>query len=188
MTQDSIINEYFDWLICFVHEQPRPTQISYIKVLTRLHNIEFVYSIANDHNRAEDGENLRYRFAITSGYEEDTMLILDYLRGPCTVLEMMIALVLRCEETIMDDPSLGDRTGQWFWGMIVNLGLGAMTDDKFDKQTVDYVIDKFLNRDYEPDGKGGLFTVKHCEYDLRTLGIWSQLCRYLNNVTFMKGE
>ena len=33
----------------------------------------------------------------------------------CSVLEMMIALAIRCEEHIMDDPDVGNRTGQWFW-------------------------------------------------------------------------
>ena len=41
---------------------------------------------------------------------------------------MMIALAIRCEEHIMDDPDAGDRTGQWFWSMLVSLGLGSMDE------------------------------------------------------------
>lgn len=83
----------------------------------------------------------------------------------------------------MDDPNIGNRTGQWFWEMIVNLGLGAMTDSRFNKKFVDETINKFLNRDYDPDGKGGLFTIRDCDRDVRDLDIQHQLCRYLNSIT-----
>jgi hypothetical protein len=94
---------------------------------------------------------------------------------------MMVALASECEET-MDDPNVGDRTGQWFWGMIVNLGLGSMADYNFDYDYVDGVIQRFLNREYEPNGRGGLFTIRNCTEDLRTVEIWSQLCWYLGTI------
>ena len=95
---------------------------------------------------------------------------------------MMTALAVRCEEHIMTDPDVGNRTGQWFWQMITNLGLVDMTDSKFDRKYVDLVIQRFLDRTYEPDGKGGLFTIEHCPYDLRTVEIWYQLCWYLDKL------
>lgn len=179
--RDRVRNEYFNWLSDLVCKARFANQISYRKLLMRLHCTDFRYSIIKDRNRAEDGENLRYRFAVCEGYA-DTDLIVDILDGPCSVLEMMIALAVHCEESIMDDPRLGDRTGQWFWGMIVNLGLGSMTDDRFDKQTVDNAIMRLLDREYEPNGKGGLFTVRNCNRDLRTVEIWYQLCWYLDNI------
>jgi hypothetical protein len=118
-----------------------------------------------------------------NGYEDQSDLIIDILRGPCSVFEMMIALAIRCEENIMDDPSKGDRTGQWFWGMITNLGLGSMMDHRFNKIFVDDTIKRFLDRDYEPDGKGGLFRIRNTNKDLRTVEIWYQLCWYLDTIT-----
>ena len=114
-----------------------------------------------------------YRDAMIAAYLDDS---------PCSVLEMMTALAVRCEEHIMTDPDVGNRTGQWFWQMITNLGLGDMTDSKFDRKYVDLVIQRFLDRTYEPDGKGGLFTIEHCPYDLRTVEIWYQLCWYLDKL------
>ena len=95
---------------------------------------------------------------------------------------MIAGLALRCEENIMDDPQYGDRTGQWFWGMISNLGLGSMTDDRYDRAYVDFVIDRFLNREYEPNGRGGLFTVEKSKKDLRRVEIWYQMCWYLDSI------
>ena len=57
-----------------------------------------------------------------------------------------------------------------------------MTDSKFDRDFVDDVIARFLNREYEPDGKGGLFTVKNCSNDMRKVEIWSQLSWYLGSI------
>lgn len=180
--RDEIINSYFDWMYDTVCKQVHSKQISYRKLLTRLHSTEFRYSIPMDENREEDGIELRYRFALTNGYEDSPDVVMDALMGPCTVLEMMVALAIRCEEDIMDDPRVGCRIGQWFWGMITSLGLGTMRDDKFDRQFVDDVLSRFLNRDYEPNGKGGLFTIRQCDHDLRTVEIWYQLCWYLNTI------
>ena len=52
----------------------------------------------------------------------------------------------------------------------------------FDAEFVDDVIARFLNREYEPDGKGGLFTIKNCNHDLRTVEIWRQLSWYLGSI------
>ena len=39
-----------------------------------------------------------------------------------------------------------------------------------------------LNRDYGRDGKGGLFTIEHCRYDMRDIEIWYQANWYLDNI------
>jgi hypothetical protein len=95
---------------------------------------------------------------------------------------MMVALSIRCEENIMDDPIVGDRTRQWFWDMIVNLGLGSMYDKNYDEWFIDKTINRFLDRQYEPNGKGGLFTVRNCKHDMRLFEIWYQLCWYLDTI------
>lgn len=82
----------------------------------------------------------------------------------------------------MDDPRFGDRTSHWFWGMVINLGLGSMTDELYNRRTVDESIDILLERRYEPNGEGGLFKVRNCKYDLRDVEIWYQLCWYLDGL------
>lgn len=182
MTRERICNAYFKWLYDLVCGNRRPSQITYRKLLIHLHEIDFRYSIPKDKNRARDGEDLRYRFALACYYDTEPDYILDMLEGPCSVLEMMVALAIRCEET-MDDPDMGDRTGQWFWGMIVSLGLGAMLDSRYDERVVDDVIDHFLDRDYDPDGVGGLFTIENCRIDLRDVEIWNQMWWYIGTIS-----
>ena len=182
LNEVSLRNEYFEWLFRLVNPDQGPRELSYDLLLRRLHDTDFRWILPRDQNRAEDGRDLRYRFALTKDDEFSPNYILHVLAGPCSVLEMMIALTLRCEETIMDDPSIGDRTSQWFWGMVVNLGLGSMIDSRYDERFVDESLDRFLSRNYDPDGRGGLFTIRHCDRDLRDVEIWVQLLWYLDNI------
>lgn len=171
--------EYFEWLVNLVSEQ-RFAKPVYQKLLMRLHSTEFRYSLRRDRDRADDGVEMRYRFAVCHRYDiPSTMADLD---GPCTILEMMIALAIRCEEQIADDTRYGDRMTQWFWNMIVNLGLGPMTDSMYDDEYVGVTLQRFLTRDYEPDGRGGLFRLRNCEDDLRKVEIWRQALWYLNTI------
>lgn len=190
--KDEIANEYFEWMYDFVCDRSYPKELSYRKLLMMLHGIEFTYTIPKDKNRAMDGMELRYRFALAKGYEKviphsyiyyEDEYVAKCLDGPCSVFEMMLALAIRCEKDIMDNPIFGNRISQWFWGMISNLGLSGMTDAHFDREYVNDVIKKFLARDYEPDGKGGLFRVRHCSEDLRKVEIWWQLCWYLDSIS-----
>lgn len=183
MTRDDVLNAYFEWLFDMVCGTRFATEVSFRKLLTHLHNTEFRYSIPNDENRAREGENLRHRFAVLQMPNVPEYEILDILAGPCSVLEMIVALAIYMEEHVMDTPQYGDRTAQWFWSMVVNLGLGDQRDDRFDKRRVESILQRFLDRKYEPNGQGGLFTIKGCRRDLRKVEIFYQLCWYLGTIT-----
>lgn len=179
MHENNVTIDYFDWMYNLVCRNRYSENISFKKLFSYLNDTKFTYSIRMDLNRAKDGTELRRRYA----NEFKIANIYDRICGPCSVLEMMIALAIRCEETIMDDENFGDRTDQWFWEMMKNLGLGHMDDDEFDEEYVSDVITRFLNRDYEPDGRGGLFFVRNCDIDLRDVEIWIQMLWYLDNIT-----
>jgi hypothetical protein len=174
MTKNELRGEYFDWIRQLVLGEKYSGGLYYGKLLRRLNDTEFVWSIDTDGNRAADGIGLRYRF----GHEDPA--IASYLDDrPCSVLEALAGLALRCEEQIMEDDRFGDRTGQWFWGMIFNLGLRPMDDANFDETYTDAVVSRFLNREHGPNGEGGLFTVENPRRDLREVDIWYQMCWYL---------
>lgn len=180
MTTDKIINnDYFNWLYALACGNRCSEHISYRKLLMQLHGITFEWVIPRDENRAEYGIDLRRRFAYDYTCIDDAE---SYLTEPCSVLEMMLALSIQCED-IMDDTAYGNRTSQWFWGMITSLGLGSMTDDRYDKKYVIQTVERFLDRDYDPDGKGGLFRIKNCPDDLRDVEIWVQMLWYLDSIT-----
>ena len=162
--------EYFEWLYNIVCGNRYNGDITYRKLLAQLHAVPFRYVIPKDRNRASDGLDLRNRAGLN-------------VSGPCSVLEMMIALSIRCEEDYMDDPVMGNRTAQWFWNMITNLGLGDMYDNRYDERTVAKIIDIFLDRRYSSDGTGSLFKIRGCQYDMREVEIWHQMCWYLASIS-----
>lgn len=154
---------------------------SYYKLLRFLHEKTFRYSITMDMNREDDGMNLRYRFADETGTDE--RIVSSALDSrPCTVLEMMAALAIRWEEQIMMAPGKDDRTCIWFFAMLDNLGLSIMDDEDFDEKESDKIIERFLDRDYDPDGRGSLFYIPDCDVDMRDIEIWYQMNRYINKV------
>ena len=176
--EDKVKSDYFNWMYDMMCKGRFAKEITYRHLFEFLNDAEFMYFVPHDENRAEDGIALRYKFCVTHNCED-----LEYcLDGPCSVLEMMVALAIRIEERIMSDPDKGDRTAQWFWGMMTSLGLSSMCDYNYNEWLVNDVITRFLNREYDPDGKGGLFTINGWNRDAREAEIWHQLMAYLNTL------
>lgn len=175
-------SQYFYWMVRLVHDARPKWEKSYIKLLECLDRIDFTYILPMDSNREGDGINLRYRF----GYDmkiPDPVIASELDIRPCSVLEMMVALCMRCEEQIMTDPDIGDRLGEWFWEMIASLGLTQMSDDYFDETYTQHTIDKFLQRRHRRNGAGGLFTIRRPPMDLREAEIWHQMMWHLQEKT-----
>lgn len=183
--KDRVVDSYFRWMCKMVTNNSvgHPDIHSYYKLFSYLHSTPFRYSLALDANRESDGVDLRNRFGWDVGYDRETIEDCLFDDQSCSVLEMMIALSIRCEENIMSDPYYGDRTSKWFWGMIKNLKLASMNNANFDIEYVENIISNLLDRNYSPTGIGGLFTVKNRSEDLRETEIWYQMCWYLNNLS-----
>lgn len=188
MTKKELNNLYFEWMYQLIFREKGMTLngLSYWKLFDYLDSIDFIFSIPMDSNRASDGIDLRYRFGYENHYSNPMIASLIDDR-PCSVLEMMVALSMRCEESIMDNPDIETSVYEWFWLMIENLGLDNMDDEHFSEHYVSRIISRLLNREYSRNGKGGLFTIRNCKYDLRSIEIWNQMCWYLDEI-LEKGE
>lgn len=177
MINKEIINDYHEWLLDLCSDLCHPN--NYNELFEKLCSIKFYSRIINDDNRIEDGRDLRLRFSESNpnwSYRDVYLYLYDL---DCSVLEMMLALALRCEETIIGDYDIGDRTHIWFNNMLSSLHLDGMTDSNYDEDYIDKRIDIFLKHKYESNGKGGLFTLKNPPEDLRKCEIWYQMCWYL---------
>lgn len=175
----NIEQDYFHWLCELVHIDQEDT--SWWLVAKDLHRKIFYPIIDRDENRALDGLELRERFL-----EDEWYMDRECIEGECSVLEMLVALAQRMDfETGNAYETNGneDRTAYWFWEMMENLGLIHFDDESYvelDGQTyVDDIIDEFVERKYEYNGRGGLFPLRYADRDQRDVEIWYQMSSYL---------
>lgn len=174
-TNDPTSKPYFDWIVSIATTRRfHPTWDSHDnKLLWRLFNVEFINEYELDDNRIADGICLRDRYVESTGNEYPVK------DSPCSCLELIVALAIRCEEQIMSNTEYGDRTLQWVNHMLLSLELGGVNDENYNEKYVDYILWRWMNHLYEPDGHGGLFWVRNTDKDMRTLQIWDQQSVFL---------
>lgn len=162
--------EYYQQLVSII-DCPEYPVYRYNRLFNYLYTTRFRWSVKNDVNRATDGLALRNRIA-KDPHLADTL-------GPCRVLEMLIALAIRCENDIMQEKSLGDRTAIWFWTMIENLDLATMQDADFNLEYVKSVVTRFMDRRFSRNGYGSIFFANYRHEDFRASEFWDQMNWFL---------
>ncbi len=176
--KEKIKDLYFEWLYSQIEKRDSS---NLEKFILELHSYPFFCHVPNDDNRVEEGIELRHKFAD----EKKVKLSEDFLSGPCTLLEMLVALADRMD-FILFDPSKGSRSWLWFWLFIDNLKLRKYTNDDREedisrkKNFNRVVLKKFLRRDYLANGTGGLFPLDNPSSDQREIEIWYQMAAYIN--------
>lgn len=178
MTSSEVLTDYFYWIT----EKVQDISLSNHQMLFRkLHATNFYAVIELDRNREYDGIDLRYEYGYNRGLSDET-ITKAFGNRPCSILEMMVALCRRIENQIAYDPTQGDRTSVWFCYMIKNLGLETYDNTKYDERAVTVILDRFLNLEYFPDGRGGLFAIPNPPGDVRARDIWTQMYWFFNTI------
>ena len=158
--------EYLEWLVRKMDGD------EYRRLFSTMLSREFTYFVSNDDNRASDGINLRDIFF------DETGILVD-MKIPCSILEMMVALSIRCEIDIIGIPG-EEKISRLFWIMIRNLDLDWCTDARFDYDFVKEKMDILVERRYGRTGFGGLFPIlDHAKEDMRKTEIWYQMNYYI---------
>lgn len=155
--------DYFRWLMDRVDFRRR----GYDTLMRELYSIPFVTHLYRDENRVADANAL---------YLEYTGL--DIPRE-VSVLEILVSLAIRIDSEYIGDPSEPDPEGI-FWEMCCNLGLERYTNKRFNREAVDAIIDCWISRDFDYDGEGSVFPLKHPTTDQRDVELWVQAQGYLS--------
>lgn len=172
---------YFQYL-CRQVRIDKPTRNirkSYEKVAEFLHQEAFYVSngIENDWNRANDAHQFRRDYIFRH------MDVEDDLRGPVSVLEVMVAMANRCENQLMRSLNRHSRKSEWFIIMMDNLGLLDLDDDvEIDHlgEIVGSIVERALMREYDYYGNGGFWACLKPRQDMRDTELWVQMTNYLN--------
>lgn len=129
--------------------------------------------VSYDENRIADAKDLRYAFLAEN---EDEQGSLEWMRMPCSMLELLVILSRLAAFETDDEPSI------WFWHLIDILNLEGFDDKNYDSEaeaTIDRALERVIWRQYEPDGTGGLFPLRNAVRDQREIELWYQLNAYL---------
>lgn len=171
-----VSNSYYYWLMDIIDldSYEKRTNLKYWFLMKTLYYKDFYWTIELDSNRGKDGQALRNEFKNEVYFEN-----YDAIDGPCSVLEMLIALAGRFDGNGSFDYGDETDTSKHFWEMIENLGLDLYDDNWFYDDSVDDILDRWLDRDYEFDGRGGLFPLKNPPKDQRNVEIWYQMQSYI---------
>lgn len=179
MNDMDLYGEYYNWLLNKI-EFGNFTEL-YIGLLRRMFGTAYFSALPIDENRASDGKDLRYFFCEETGYNLDD---LNFAVGDsCTVLEMLIAFADLIANKELGDAEKGDRTPDWFWRMVKNLGLLDYPGEYLPLELrleVTTIIQNWLNRNINYDGSGGLFPLKNPPGDERKVEFLYQMRAYLN--------
>jgi hypothetical protein len=174
---------YFLWLYNLIGDQRR----SYKKLSGILHKKIFRWFIHNDDNRCEDGLTLRSLYIEENNLDESHLEVSYFLKGDCTIFELMVALSQRLNELTYDLDTHDNTTSKWFLEMLRNLRLARFSDDsspyvEFDgvaDAEINEILEVLIDRTYGCDGKGSLFPVTVTKSDMSTTEIWYQMMAYL---------
>ena len=160
---------YFSILLGIVHPV-RP----YRKLLLLLDSIAYKWILPMDKNRGMDGVTYRYRVISNAKLQ----VPLFRVQRDCSVLEMLIALADRCESEYSGSPG-DDHPERIFWLMLHNLQLDIFDDNSYDKERIEEIVARWLSRDYDEHGFGGLFPLETAMEDQRYVEIWQQMLEYV---------
>ena len=103
VSSKQIKQDYFAWLCELVGADTGNPP--YLILAKELHATEFTWCVRNDDNRASDGLQLRAEYGNSLGYFD----------GPCSVLEMLIALARRIDFELSIPENVRDYTSRFFW-------------------------------------------------------------------------
>lgn len=181
MMKTDVSNLYLKFLFDVIRDQNGWRVMTHKKLIEHLHHTLFIVANPNDQPRENDGIDLRWRFAWECGHMGDDLIYIPWFNEEhCTILEMMVALALRADENFTRKSNYETTVSWIFWSMVQNMGLLGETDNMYDYENVDFCLDRFNNRMYEPNGHGGLFMFPNTTEDIRNVEIWYQLCRWIN--------
>lgn len=156
---------YFEWLMA--QTQERPTVRTYRDICRIMFETEFVWLVANDDNRLQDGLDLRQQFR--PGWQPS---------APVSFLEVLIGLSKR-----LAFQAEGSASG-WAWQLMRNLELERFHDPLGTRRQsrAREILEAVIYRNYQPDGQGGFFPLSWPEEDQTKIEIWSQMGAYVNEI------
>lgn len=167
---------YYQWLKSQVEFLDFPE--TYDRLFMALNKKIFSYKHPMDKNRASEALELRDEYRKEVGKRAPSPNI-----APPSVLELLVSIAKRMNYICASFDE--DRTKELFWRLLANLDLSRMSDPYYEQfggdSRVDIILNTFLERTYEADGRGGLFPMAKPRQNQREVELWYQMNQYLSD-------
>lgn len=178
---DEIKTAYMNWLLSLIGGR------SYFHLCKELHKTIFRWHVSNDDNRIDDARGLKERFVWTIYQAPANRVIMQWIEGPCSVFEVLVALSERMADQLDELTGSGGHPEKCFVEFLVNLRLGGFTDGQspngfsaIQELRIGDICQRLVERTYDADGRGGLFPLKKWpRKDRRDVELWYQMMDYL---------
>lgn len=145
---------YFEWLLSQVECDEQLGEL--------LDAMTYSWHFILDENRSAGGLELRKIYGLEYSVDLD-----DVKTGPCSVLEMFVALAMRFSENA--DISVSKA----FHEMISNL-------QEVNSNSLKVTIQEWMNGNFSPDGYGSPFILQYYTGDARDLDVWTLMTIYIS--------
>lgn len=174
MNEHPLAEEYLRWLEPQLRDDQGESDKTYGDLMRLMFEKEFVWIVANDDNRIQDGLELRAEFCYANHIRSDALADL----GPCSFLEVLIGLSRRLAFLA------GSRAPGWSWQLLNNLELHRMADplERRKVRKVEAIMDDVIWRRYRPDGGGGFFPLIDSDDDQTRIEMWYQMAAYVGEL------
>lgn len=182
MTISKLNELYFSWLyqMIWYNYKHLPISTQYTQLVLTMWTRPYIWMVANDDNRVEDGLELRYEFLQQHAVaiRVNTDLEFKFRQQPCSFLEVLIGLSRRLAFNESGNPQW------WAWRLIKNLDLHEYRNPLPETVILDIrdALDVVIWRTYKWDGTGGFFPLAFPKEDQTKVELWYQMNAYMEEL------
>ena len=162
-------DRYFDWLIDLVNAD------DILRLCEIMDGLDFTWTIPLDENIMYHAFDLREMYSDETGRDSGRQMV------SCSLFEAIVGLAFRCDIDVMYEPRIGHRYSVWFHFFLENLFDGHLRtaeEEASEEEIIDICV-RFMNRDYDADGYGGMFPIRKDKRDQRRVHLWLQMNMWL---------
>ena len=145
--------------------------------MEQLFDSPFEAVLDRDINRIDDCLSLREQFFYEKGVNGSFIE-----KDPC-ILELLVSLSVRIDNEYLGNPN-DPHPEIMLWEMICNLGLDKFDNSHYNGDKIYKILGVLVGRQYDFNGKGGLFPLKNVCFDQKNVEIVGQMKAYLSENFF----
>lgn len=178
-----MVNEmYFDFL-CREGQLTKVPCVRYMDLWRLLHQVPFHVEHPRDENRIGDAMELRRRFTNRRGLTLEDDRYIDVFEmeneNQVSVFEVLLAFAMRIDLEYVGTP--GEKhPDRVMLELIKNLGIDKFDGTQYGESFVRNKLNRWMYREYNIRGIGGLFPVRQDSRDQRLLEMWDQMLSYVH--------